>query len=193
MYVPVSRETEYYCVAPSENQGSKFSDPATIAVEEVGGSQSSSLKSDAVTSATTGQYPHRCPGGWLHFKGRCFKYHAMKMDWLSAEKHCLNLGAHLISIHSEEEYWHAKSFIHAQDPRGNPTWIGLSRSEKVFYWSWSDATHITFTKWNPGEPSNVPNELCVHMNWPSPITPDMDWNDISCNNRYAFVCVKITQ
>ncbi|KAF5892321.1 ubiquitin carboxyl-terminal hydrolase 37-like isoform X1, partial [Clarias magur] len=73
---------------------------------------------------------HRCPAGWEDFQGRCFKYHGIKLDWASAEKHCLNLGANLISIHSEEEYLYAKSIIRAQNPGEDPTWIGLYTGQK---------------------------------------------------------------
>ncbi|XP_053358019.1 lactose-binding lectin l-2-like [Clarias gariepinus] len=143
----------------------------------------------------------RCPAGWSLFKGRCFQYFGFRTDWASAEKHCLTQGAHLISIHNEEDYQHAKSIIRAQDPGENPTWIGLSRCKNGLNWSWSDGTQVTFTKWNPGEPNTLPNEFCVHMNWFHSFTSHgiffgsgiKNWNNIPCNNVYPFVCVKRSQ
>ncbi|XP_053350517.1 ladderlectin-like [Clarias gariepinus] len=140
-------------------------------------------------SELLGPFPP-CPDGWSHFRGRCFKYQATKLDWASAERFCLNLGAHLISIHNEAEYRHAKSFIRSQDPSESPTWMGLFGCEKQFNWFWSDGTQLTFTKWNPGEPNfNEPNECCVHMNWLHN-SGAKNWNDIPCHHAYPFVCVK---
>ncbi|XP_053350494.1 ladderlectin-like [Clarias gariepinus] len=134
----------------------------------------------------------RCPGGWSYFNGRCFKFQAIKRDWASAERFCLNLGAHLISIHHEAEYQHAKSIIRAQGYGDTPTWIGLSSCEKGLNWFWSDGTQVTFTKWNPGEPNSLPRECCVHMNWRHR-SGIKNWNDIPCNRAYSFMCARRSQ
>ncbi|MCJ8731251.1 hypothetical protein PDJAM_G00197360, partial [Pangasius djambal] len=106
-----------------------------------------------------------CPDGWVKFDRRCFKYEATSMDWASAEKYCLNLGANLISIHSEDEYQWFKSFVLAADPKNNPTWIGLYTCQKVDHWYWSDGTKLIFTKWSPSQPDLSATECCVLWNW----------------------------
>ncbi|XP_053537533.1 lactose-binding lectin l-2 [Ictalurus punctatus] len=108
------------------------------------------------------------------------------MDWASAEKHCLDLDAHLVSIHSEKEYQRVKALIRAHDYQENPTWIGLSGCQKTNRFFWSDGTKLTFTKWNPPEPNFLFGECCVHMNYGY----SKNWNDISCRYTYPFVCAK---
>ncbi|KAB5579042.1 hypothetical protein PHYPO_G00190160 [Pangasianodon hypophthalmus] len=140
----------------------------------------------AMAATAFGKLDSRCPDGWVKFGGRCFKYQATSMDWASAEKYCLNIGANLISIHNEGEYQQVKSIIRAQDPQEKPTWIGLSSCQKKLNWFWSDGTQLTFTKWNPGEPNSLTEEFCAHMNYGA----TKNWNDIRCDQSYPFVCVK---
>uniref|UniRef100_A0AAR2M288 C-type lectin domain-containing protein n=1 Tax=Pygocentrus nattereri TaxID=42514 RepID=A0AAR2M288_PYGNA len=126
-----------------------------------------------------------CPLGWVKFDRRCFSYVSQTLDWASAEAYCLNQGANLASIHSENEYQTVKALIRAYDPKQNPTWLGLNNCQKRRSWFWSDGTKFGYTKWNKGEPNNLNEECCVHMNWAG-----KDWNDIPCNLAYPFVCVK---
>ncbi|XP_053089601.1 lactose-binding lectin l-2-like [Pangasianodon hypophthalmus] len=128
-----------------------------------------------------------CPSGWVTYGRRCFMYVAQHMNWISAEvNHCLDLGANLVSIHSEDEYQVVKALIRAHDPNENPTWIGLNNCMKKHNWLWSDGTKVTFTKWNPDEPNFKNSECCVHINF----SVFMNWNDIPCVDKYPFVCVK---
>ncbi|XP_053537534.1 lactose-binding lectin l-2 [Ictalurus punctatus] len=126
-----------------------------------------------------------CPNGWVTYERRCFLYQA-RTDWASAEKRCLDLGAHLVSIQNEREYQLVKSVIRAHDPWENPTWIGLNACQKKYFFFWSDGTKLTYTKWNPNEPNFNNRECCVHMNW----SGSKNWNDIPCDHSYPFVCAK---
>ncbi|XP_053357040.1 lactose-binding lectin l-2-like [Clarias gariepinus] len=128
----------------------------------------------------------KCPHGWVEYEGRCFFYQGSRIGWASAEKRCLDLGAHLVSIHSYNEYQLVKSLIHAHDPQENPTWIGLSGCQEKFNWLWSDGSRLTFTKWNPNEPNFSKKECCVHMNDGGA----KNWNDIPCHYSYPFVCAR---
>ncbi|KAB5579036.1 hypothetical protein PHYPO_G00190070 [Pangasianodon hypophthalmus] len=138
----------------------------------------------AATALAESEGYRQCEFGWKYYDGRCFIYKGTAMDWASAEKHCLNLGAHLISIHSENEYQLIKALIRAHDAEENPTWIGLTGCQKRNNFFWSDGTKLTFTKWNPGEPNFQYGECCVHMNW----SGSKNWNDIPCDRTYPFVC-----
>ncbi|KAK3545951.1 hypothetical protein QTP70_016951 [Hemibagrus guttatus] len=129
-----------------------------------------------------------CPFGWVEYGGRCFTYQAHKLNWASAEKHCLNYDGHLVSIHSEDEYQLVKALIRAHDHNENPTWIGLSGCQKKFDFFWSDGTKLTFTKWDFAEPNFFFRECCVNVNWPRP--EKKNWNDIHCKKNYPFVCAK---
>ncbi|KAK2860027.1 hypothetical protein Q7C36_004193 [Tachysurus vachellii] len=132
-------------------------------------------------------YSEKCPFGWTSYSGRCYMYNGVRLDWVSAEKFCQKFDAHLVSIHSENEYQHVKSLIRSYDPTEDLTYIGLSDCQKPFEFFWSDGTKLTFTKWNPAQPDNYNNkECCVHMN----AATAKNWNDIPCDNPYPFVCAK---
>ncbi|KAF5892325.1 lactose-binding lectin l-2-like, partial [Clarias magur] len=120
---------------------------------------------DAEEHQVNSKCPSCCPLGWVKYERRCFLYQANSMDWASAEKRCLNVGAHLVSIHSENEYQLVKAVIRAHDTQENPTWIGMTGCQKKFNWFWSDGSRSTFTKWNRNEPNFLSGECCVHMNW----------------------------
>ncbi|KAK2860141.1 hypothetical protein Q7C36_004307 [Tachysurus vachellii] len=133
------------------------------------------------------KFSDKCPIGWSYYFGRCYLYNGAKLDWASAETFCQIFDGHLVSIHSENEYQQIKALIRSYDPMENPTYIGLSDCQKPYQFFWSDGTKLTFTKWNPDEPNNTNDrERCVHINW----SPDKNWNDISCDWQYAFVCAK---
>ncbi|KAF4088841.1 hypothetical protein AMELA_G00059360 [Ameiurus melas] len=131
----------------------------------------------------------KCPFAWVHFEGRCFSYQATRKDWASAEKHCLDLGAHLVSIHSEYEHQLVKSLIRAHDLEENTAWIGLNACQKFQknFFFWSDGTKLLYTKWCPNQPDFYKGvECCVHMNW----SYDKNWNDGHCDLIFPFVCTK---
>ncbi|XP_072543838.1 lactose-binding lectin l-2-like [Salminus brasiliensis] len=127
-----------------------------------------------------------CPAGWVTYSRRCFKYVGQEMSWVSAETHCLSLGANLVSIHNDNEYQLVKALIRVNDHMENPTWIGLSDCQQEKTWIWSDGTKLNYTKWNSDEPNFTEKECCVHMNW----RDEKNWNDIPCTLKYPFVCVK---
>ncbi|XP_060731486.1 C-type mannose receptor 2-like [Tachysurus vachellii] len=115
--------------------------------------------------AVKGAFSKNCPTGWTSYSGRCYLYNAAKLDWVSAETFCQKFDAHLVSIHSENQYQQIKSLICTHDPAQNPTYIGLSDCQKPYKYFWSDGTKLAFTKWNPGQPDNYNNnERCVYMN-----------------------------
>ncbi|KAL6491077.1 hypothetical protein MHYP_G00014220 [Metynnis hypsauchen] len=130
-----------------------------------------------------------CPYGWVRFDGRCFNYFGTAVDWASAEAYCLNLGANLVSIHSENEYQMVKALVRVYDPKENPTWLGLSNCQKKNSWVWSDGTRFVYSRWNKNEPNHSKGECCAHMNW----STEKNWNDFSCNEKNPFVCVKRLQ
>ncbi|XP_072543843.1 C-type mannose receptor 2-like [Salminus brasiliensis] len=127
-----------------------------------------------------------CPAGWVKFNGRCFSYIPKSVNWVTAEAECLKLGGNLVSMHSISEYQLVKALIRANDPKENPTWIGLHDCPKRFTWLWSDGTKFDYSRWNVNEPNNLNSECCVHLNW----SGEKNWNDIPCELQYPFVCVK---
>ncbi|XP_029976704.1 ladderlectin-like [Salarias fasciatus] len=127
-----------------------------------------------------------CPLFWFSFNGRCYRYVATHQTWIDAERHCVSLGANLVSIHSREEQNFVESLIQNFDPAQGHTWIGLTDHHENSKWMWSDGSRVDFVFWSPGEPSNHGGqESCVEMNWAT----YKKWNDTLCPHKQPFVCV----
>uniref|UniRef100_A0A672HIJ5 C-type lectin domain-containing protein n=1 Tax=Salarias fasciatus TaxID=181472 RepID=A0A672HIJ5_SALFA len=45
-----------------------------------------------------------CPPFWYGFNDRCYRYVAAHRTWIDAERHCVSLGANLVSIHRVQEH-----------------------------------------------------------------------------------------
>ncbi|KAK7929017.1 hypothetical protein WMY93_005412 [Mugilogobius chulae] len=125
-----------------------------------------------------------CPTFWFPFKDRCYKYMASPMSWIDAEIFCLSQGSNLVSIHSQEEQEFVKSLIGNFDPTRSRTWTGLRDKDKDHFFMWTDGCPLQFENWQDGEPNNHGgHEHCVDVNG-----VDMLWNDITCTEKFPFVC-----
>ena len=84
----------------------------------------------------------------------CYKFFNDKKNWHEAEAHCVALGGHLVSVHSQEE----NRFVHDLRPANKigsiGTWMGGSDTVEN-KWVWSDGTSFDFTFWDKGEPNNL--------------------------------------
>ncbi|XP_029976922.1 ladderlectin-like [Salarias fasciatus] len=126
-----------------------------------------------------------CPAFWFNFNGRCFRYFATDRTWAAAERHCVSLGANLVSIHSEEEHNFVNTLIRNFDLTEGRTWIGLSDIHEESSWMWSDGSRVDFVFWKTGEPNNNGGpEPCVETSF----GVNKKWNDERCSRMEPFVC-----
>lgn len=121
-----------------------------------------------------------CPMFWYSFNGRCYKYIATRTAWADAELHCVNEGANLASIRSQEENQFVARLIKNFDTAQDWTWIGLTDIHKEGRWMWSDRSKVHFTLWAKGEPNGGTRHNCVDFNGL--------WADQSCSTTRPFVC-----
>ncbi|CAJ0601322.1 unnamed protein product [Cylicocyclus nassatus] len=153
--------------------------------------------------------PGHCENGWAYFgeTDACYKV----FHWgafYRAESRCRDVGAHLTSIHSEDENhfvadltetgfeWHYGNY--EEHVRGS-TWIGLRRADYLNSgdWLWTDGTNVEFLAWAPDEPNNYAgNERCVELHSDRIIEPGTSlrqhkWNDWPCSSEIrSYVCKK---
>ncbi|KAK0427242.1 hypothetical protein QR680_010130 [Steinernema hermaphroditum] len=95
-----------------------------------------------------------CPDGWSHRGGQCYQYFIEEKDgektaitWEDSHKRCRDQGAHLASIHSEEE----NNFVATlTDKRGwyDSPWIGMIVGINNSSFGWSDGSPYQYSKWN---------------------------------------------
>ena len=143
----------------------------------------------------------RCKTGWktltTNNKVRCIKAieatdnqfdQAKSRTWSDSEKDCQKYldptggGAHLVSVHSEEEMQAMESlFTH----EGWHYWIGLRMACPTCDFTWSDHSAFDYANWREGEPNNVDGlENCVEMDGFGNYT----WNDHRCDEKRSYIC-----
>ncbi|XP_033624617.1 macrophage mannose receptor 1-like [Asterias rubens] len=110
------------------------------------------------------------------------------LGWKDAEDYCHEYGAHLVSIHDQEEY----DFLYNQINRLDigSFWIGLREYSQSGSYKWSDGTSLDYKAWVEGEPNDSNGEeKCVEM-YHFDEYKDGSWNDLNCGDGRNFICKK---
>ncbi|XP_053216156.1 C-type lectin BpLec-like [Podarcis raffonei] len=129
-----------------------------------------------------------CPRNWLKSQGSCYAYFDSKKTWSEAENECLSYGCgtHLASILNEKESDVVANYISANQKNASQVWIGLHDPTEKGHWRWLDDEIYNYKRWDSHRPDNYNNEeYCVHLLMD---TGFKKWNDVKCNNKYAFIC-----
>ncbi|XP_022088435.1 uncharacterized protein LOC110978072 [Acanthaster planci] len=131
----------------------------------------------------------KCGGSWQQLNDKCFLAVAdSKLKWQDARANCQSrAGADLAIIPDTATSNLLMSMLSGVQ---SAYWVGLHDlpNEKDFRWVDGETpSDKTFTNWNPGEPNNGGwfwgNEDCVTF-----LPPSGKWNDLSCNDKEAFIC-----
>merc|ERR1719403_323168 len=104
-----------------------------------------------------------------------------KRNWNDAQANCKKLGGNLATIVSGSE--NAKIFSMISKSKIDVAWFGYNDIAVEGHWVWV-GRKTSYANWHKGEPNNLGNEDCGSMirNW------NGQWNDYSCNNKYASIC-----
>uniref|UniRef100_A0A8C1QTQ2 C-type lectin domain-containing protein n=1 Tax=Cyprinus carpio TaxID=7962 RepID=A0A8C1QTQ2_CYPCA len=128
----------------------------------------------------------KCPTGWEKLGPQCFKFFSDLKPWADAEKHCLDLGGNLASIHDQRTNSFLKSFLKKCANAVPRTWIGGHDATKNGVWFWSDGSQFDYCDWLTGEPNNLGgHENCVELAFGA----EQRWNDASCDTPLSFICL----
>ncbi|CAJ0601543.1 unnamed protein product [Cylicocyclus nassatus] len=136
---------------------------------------------------------------WLVFEKREYMVKRNAKSFDDAEMSCKKLGAHLASIHSEEE----NNFIHKITSTGSKiksfdefVYIGLRLNSKN-EWEWLDGSGLNYKNWAEHQPDQPHIEKCAQFHQgPANLAhvQDYKWNSISCNLPMKYyVCKKNQQ
>uniref|UniRef100_A0A8C6ZZE4 C-type lectin domain-containing protein n=1 Tax=Nothoprocta perdicaria TaxID=30464 RepID=A0A8C6ZZE4_NOTPE len=132
-----------------------------------------------------------CAQGWLPFGGRCYGFFPQEMSWRKAEGHCRTLGAHLASIHSEEEHEAIAGLLASSQPyshsheeeAGDEVWIGLHRPLRRQGWEWSDGSKLDYgSRYRRGSSRR---RACAAL---LDSTDFATWDMELCSRRKPFIC-----
>ncbi|ESO94148.1 hypothetical protein LOTGIDRAFT_161348 [Lottia gigantea] len=135
---------------------------------------------------TTKPVQAACGSIWIPYKDRCFKdFSNRNMSWADANTRCKRMRGDLISIHDEAEDSFVKTLIKYPD---RDIWLGLIRAENGGYQN-SDNTPLNYVNWDDGEPSDANNTM--HQDCVARVTETGKWDDLTCNFKKGFICVKV--
>ncbi|XP_036452963.1 ladderlectin-like [Colossoma macropomum] len=127
----------------------------------------------------------QCQNGWSQFGSRCFSVFTTSANWLASEQNCVNMGGHLASVHSSEEYTFIRALVLNVTSSNSRTWLGATDAVQEGVWVWTDGSAFDYINWSTGQPDNAGSaENCMEMNFP------VNWNDVTCNSLFPSVCAK---
>ncbi|XP_072420483.1 CD209 antigen-like protein C [Chiloscyllium punctatum] len=123
----------------------------------------------------------QCPRYWVNFNDSCYYFSTQEASWNSSKTYCSLRHSYLVSINTAEE----QHFLQVES-NSKSYWIGLHDFETEDNWHWEDGTdYKTSPKfWDEGEPNNVDDEDCAHINHKTL------WNDNRCSVKLSFICEK---
>ncbi|XP_066545870.1 hepatic lectin isoform X2 [Amia ocellicauda] len=150
-------------------------------------------KSKPENLTTLLEHSSECAEGWEQWERGCYLLSSEKMNWHNAEAACVEQGAHLVVINTEQEQHFFASWLEKL-PRQS-FWIGLTDKNKESEWEWVDGTAYNDTPhfWDVGQPDDwehvgLAGEDCVQFHSFSLETAD--WNDGPCTTRSRYACEK---
>ncbi|KAL6740515.1 hypothetical protein Aduo_013864 [Ancylostoma duodenale] len=151
----------------------------------------------ARTTTTTIRRATIITHGWIRYECNIYKVFRNAKNFDDAEKRCRENGAHLVSIHSEQE----NHFVHSLTTTGHDinnwehfVYIGLRMDKRTGKWYWTDGSKVDFTKWAKYQPDQPETEHCAQLY--QDLGPKLwtniegsRWNSIQCGRPMKyFVC-----
>ncbi len=124
--------------------------------------------------------------------------------WMSAEKKCVEMGGHLVSITSEEENTFVASASQAAFGRVTSVAIGACDKNKEGEWIWTNGDEYSYSNWNRNEPNNLDGlqhyaHMYIYSNygkWDDTFNYDCgsyyvcEWDTLPEKEGYEFVAVE---
>ena len=118
-----------------------------------------------------------CPESWTYFNKYCYKYFDQSLNYRTAELACQNLGAHLPSIHSDEENKLLQLLASSVTLH-----TGLQATNSFTHY-WSDETSFDYQKLKNSHFD--PNEHCLYIE-----SSSGQWVYVGCSSLWRYVCKK---
>jgi hypothetical protein len=123
-------------------------------------------------------------------------------NWDQAEAAAVQLGGHLVTIHSaEENAFLVNTVLRDFTGQGGPNltttpiWIGLydptgiaadDGPSHAANFTWVDGSSSTYRNWHPGEPNDCYNDEYYGNILPAAYYPLGTWNDIDLNDPHVI-------
>uniref|UniRef100_A0AAZ3NZ99 C-type lectin domain-containing protein n=1 Tax=Oncorhynchus tshawytscha TaxID=74940 RepID=A0AAZ3NZ99_ONCTS len=123
-----------------------------------------------------------CTEGWQRFGCSCYYISTEVNTWDYARQDCLNRGADLVIVNSEDEQVFLTTF-------DRWIWIGLTDRGTQGTWKWVDGTPLTKAFWWWSEPDSATGEKdCAMMYGGVQNIPLHAWNYFRCDKKLEWIC-----
>uniref|UniRef100_A0A673VRI9 C-type lectin domain family 4 member F-like n=1 Tax=Salmo trutta TaxID=8032 RepID=A0A673VRI9_SALTR len=142
------------------------------------------IHNSQVTNTVNVKLLGSCPEGWGRFGCSCYYVSTEGKSWEESRQDCLERGADLVIINSEEE----QTFINGFESVSY-VWIGLTDSVTEGTWKWVDDTPLTIPSyWRSGDPNGGTLQNCVFIHHMS--SGQGVWWDFNCSSSERWICEK---
>ena len=124
----------------------------------------------------------------------CYTFHDVDSTWEEADRACKQMGAHLVTMETTEEWNKVRNLIQEKVKKSDSFthwYIGLRHKSGTWKWSKPGSADVYVTsddnRWQPSEPSNEsriePYETCGEI---SSFIRNVygHFNDVRCNSKY---------
>uniref|UniRef100_A0AC34FYG5 C-type lectin domain-containing protein n=1 Tax=Panagrolaimus sp. ES5 TaxID=591445 RepID=A0AC34FYG5_9BILA len=181
---------------------SKTKSSSTIAVTSTTLFPSTSSSTISQTPTTSASFPStnspsstkNCSNGWNYFEKTDSCYFLLFNEartWNESENQCNSYGAHLTSIHSEEESIFVNrtlsDFFGTSPYRCTEIWIGLYSNDNKTTWKWTDNSPLgDYLPWWPGYPASFYGNCAVLGDF----CPRRVLGNLFCDVKRYSVCKK---
>ncbi|XP_029909256.1 CD209 antigen-like protein E [Myripristis murdjan] len=130
------------------------------------------------TKETLFELSRFCETGCAMFNNSFYYVSAELKSWEDSRQDCLERGADLVVINSQDEQKFINSFKKIM-------WLGLSDRGERGNWTWVDGTRLDTGFWGHGEPGR---EHCAYTYWFNNLN---SWSDDKCAKRCHWICEKL--
>ena len=119
----------------------------------------------------------------------CYTFHDVDSTWNEARNACRDMGAHLVTMETTDEYNKVKGLIAKRVKKGGSYthyYIGLKKESGTWKWTEAGSPGVTLatddSRWQTGEPADS-REVCGEIWYPNS-RPKGHFNNVDCNIKY---------
>uniref|UniRef100_A0AAR2LBX1 Macrophage mannose receptor 1 n=1 Tax=Pygocentrus nattereri TaxID=42514 RepID=A0AAR2LBX1_PYGNA len=124
-----------------------------------------------------------CPVGWIRFSSYCYGIAVEAKTFNEAKTLCEQRAAGLVHVADRYENAFLISLVGLRPEKY--FWIGLSNTERVDHFKWTNKETVKFTHFNVGMPGR--HHGCVAMKTG---TSAGLWDVLSCESKQKYICKK---
>ncbi|RWS20891.1 ladderlectin-like protein [Leptotrombidium deliense] len=126
---------------------------------------------------------YECETNWHLFEDICYNVYFSNANFQSAEQRCLNVGAELVSVRSQEQFLFLRKITQNSVSSMTSFWLGGRRNEtNRNLFRWTDGSVWDYSAWGGGQPGTSNSYDCVYMNTHMAVT--------TCGNTLYQLCQK---